>query len=71
MNNLYVGIGYKKNLVKKYNSNGEKVWSSDDEGKWDWEAMGVALDSNGNLYVCGGVGSNQNHLIKIPASEMK
>lgn len=68
-NNLYVGIGYKKNLVEKYNSDGKKTWDTNDEGKWEWGAAGIALDSYGNLYVCGG--KNSNYLIKIPASEME
>ncbi|HPS29219.1 MAG TPA: SBBP repeat-containing protein [bacterium] len=68
-NNLYVGIGYKKNLIEKYTSDGEKIWDTNDEGKWEWGVEGIALDSNGNLYVCGG--SNENHLMKISASEME
>ena len=68
-NNLYVGIGYNKNLVEKYNSDGKKTWDTNDEGKWEWGAAGIALDSYGNLYICGG--KNSNYLIKIPASEME
>jgi len=67
--NLYVGIGFRKNLVEKYNSDGEKIWSSNDEGEWEWSVSGIALDSYGNLYICGG--KNSNYLIKIPASEME
>ncbi|HSW59286.1 MAG TPA: hypothetical protein VLJ60_00730, partial [bacterium] len=68
-NNIYCGSGGNNNLVYKYSPDGNEIWNTNDEGKWEWGAAGIALDSYGNLYVCGG--SKENHLIKIPASEME
>ncbi len=71
--NLYVGIGFRKNLVEKYNSDGEKIWNSNDEGEWEWSVSGIALDSYGNLYICGGKNSNYGSFkffVYIPVSHL-
>jgi len=68
-NNVYFGSGGYNDRIHKYSSDGKKIWSSKDAGETEWGAAGIALDSYGNLYVCGG--SEENHLMKIPASEME
>ena len=68
-NSIYFGSGGYNDRIHRYNSDGEKIWSSNDAGETKWSAIGIALDSNGNLYICGG--AKENHLKKILASEMK
>ncbi len=68
-NNIYCGSGGSTHLVTKFSSDGKMMWNTNDAGETEWGAAGIALDSYGNIYVCGG--SKENHLMKIPASEME
>lgn len=68
--NIYVtgystgnGTGFDIATIK-YNSNGDSLWVKryDDPQHYDDIANSIALDNNGNIFVCGEIGSSYNIL---------